>query len=354
MDTVTDRPRLDHLQILRCVAASLVVVDHALIKEIDHAAIDASRAGAATFVGYFGVATFFVISGYIMCLTTNGWGHSSADARYFAARRIARIVPLYWIATLVAIAANADTPPSVGEVLKSLFFVPYQGADGLWQPLLAVGWTLNFEMFFYAIFAICLCLRRTVALKVCLVALVGLGVTGLVAEDLPGVLGFYADPIVLMFALGIVLFLAPWRFRWGGASLSVLLGVTVATVIPPILVGADSPHDGGWLALIYAGCMISVMLALTPANDEPGWQRALVAAGDASYETYLFHIWVLVVLAAVWFRLPASSSPVGIVAFVVVGVVVANVAGIVIHRILMPWVIGPAERRARTLRPAAA
>jgi exopolysaccharide production protein ExoZ len=93
----------------------------------------------------------------------NGFGHLSSSIS-FAGRRIVRIVPTYWVATFLAVILYASLPlsrhPSISELLKSLIFIPYSTdptAD--MQPVLAQGWTLNYEMFFYALFAIAL-IRR--------------------------------------------------------------------------------------------------------------------------------------------------------------------------------------------------
>src|SRR5450631_3957198 len=91
-----------HLQILRALAALLVLVDHARLS------IPGAGDYAHVFNGFFGhlgtlgVALFFALSGYLM-LATNAerFGGLSASGVFFA-RRFLRIAPLYYLATAVA------------------------------------------------------------------------------------------------------------------------------------------------------------------------------------------------------------------------------------------------------------
>jgi len=137
---------LKSLQILRAVAAISVVYFH--IGSGPYAPIPTP---IPTF-GSFGVDIFFVISGFVMAMVV-AKGHS---ARSFAISRLTRIVPLYWILTtclLLLAAVKPDllssTTANLLNYLKSLCFIPYFKENGSLTPMLAVGWTLNYEMFFY-------------------------------------------------------------------------------------------------------------------------------------------------------------------------------------------------------------
>ncbi|ARF57090.1 acyltransferase family protein [Streptomyces gilvosporeus] len=105
--------------------------------------------------GCLGVQIFFIISGFVICLS--GWGRT---LRAFTASRISRLYPAYWAAILLItlvfalpwVAYKALTP---SEVLTNLTM--------LQQPLgvhrvLGVCWTLWAEMRFYALFALCIVL----------------------------------------------------------------------------------------------------------------------------------------------------------------------------------------------------
>src|SRR5829696_2873445 len=145
------------IQYLRGVAALMVVYTHASVQTQRYADVELpfSAHGAA------GVDIFFVISGFIMWMTTIGDTPTSKPLP-FISRRISRIVPLYWVLTtgivivgLVRPDLLSSTVITVWHVLASFFFIPYPhpADNGSLVPVLIPGWTLNYEMFFYAIFA---------------------------------------------------------------------------------------------------------------------------------------------------------------------------------------------------------
>ncbi|TGT35352.1 acyltransferase, partial [Mesorhizobium sp. M4B.F.Ca.ET.169.01.1.1] len=109
--------------------------------------------------GWVGVQVFFVISGFIMWVTTAG---RPANPWRFMSRRITRIVPFYWIVTLLTAAGILLKPQffyghflSVANFAVSLFFLPVLQDDAL-HPIVIQGWTLCYEMMFYLVFTLVL------------------------------------------------------------------------------------------------------------------------------------------------------------------------------------------------------
>jgi exopolysaccharide production protein ExoZ len=128
--------QLKSIQILRAAAALGVLLDHAG-RWLDVAPI--------VDIGAAGVDLFFVISGFIMVYTSERlFGQTGAPQR-FLARRIIRIVPLYWTLTAFAALVLFGFGPNT---LGSYLFIPTHRG-----PILTVGWTLNYEMMFYSLFA---------------------------------------------------------------------------------------------------------------------------------------------------------------------------------------------------------
>src|SRR3954470_1236399 len=94
------RARLGGLDALRAVAAGLVFVCHAALfwSQQTDSWHETSRSAAAQ-LGTFGVAIFFVISG---CVIFRPFlGGRPVDLVAYARRRLARIVPAYWVALVV-------------------------------------------------------------------------------------------------------------------------------------------------------------------------------------------------------------------------------------------------------------
>ncbi len=106
---------------------------------------------------------------------------------------------------------------TVEYLLKSLFFIPYLNFANEHRPVLPVGWTLDFEMFFYALFAMCLIFRRTIGSVLLFAAF---GAVFLIGRDpgRPTPLAIWADPIIFEFLLGFGIALDP-AGNWHGESL---------------------------------------------------------------------------------------------------------------------------------------
>ena len=108
--------------------------------------------------GQLGVAVFFWISGFLMIYTSYG------KTNNYLAKRLLRILPLYYLTTLGVFVIGHIIPgllhtadPTVENLLKSLLFIPCRvEGTNLIQPLLAVGWTLYLEIFTSIIFYIAL------------------------------------------------------------------------------------------------------------------------------------------------------------------------------------------------------
>src|ERR1700722_10284960 len=133
-------PTIHSLQALRAIAALLVVVDHALLKLTNDDLANPATHLAWT-LGSTGVYVFFVISGFIMVhVSWDNFGQPGATEA-FLRRRIIRIVPLYWLGTIVAlgyhkISATHGAQDGWLDLACSIGFIPYAGEDGSWTPIL--------------------------------------------------------------------------------------------------------------------------------------------------------------------------------------------------------------------------
>ena len=216
--------KIHHLQTLRAIAASLVVADHALEYSIRRQMLGEHCFALAWTLGWIGVAVFFVISGLIMVRSSYNSFGDFAQARRFGIRRILRVVPLYWLVTLVFLMVLLARTNAVdlAEFVKSLLFIPYlsPGLSGM-RPIVGQGWTLNYEMMFYALFTLSLTLKRVWGLAFIFVVLTGSVGYRLMSwpatpySDPITPLQFWTDPIILLFALGMLVGLLEQRAqRW--------------------------------------------------------------------------------------------------------------------------------------------
>lgn len=302
------------VQILRAVAAAMVVWHHARHEAGLLAACGAGETLSPDTVlpWWAGVDLFFVISGLVIVLASRPLVGLPGGRGHFLAHRIARVAPLYWLTTLLYLALALAVPSLLGEagalvrdpafVAASFLFWPLARPDGAVQPLYGLGWTLNYEMAFYALFALGLgfTLRGAVVwLCAVLVALVTAGT--LVALPMP--LAFWADPIVLEFALGALLGLA----RVSGLRLPPVLriGLTLLGAAGFLLAarqlqdGAEVPGFARPLLVGLPALLLVAAAALGPSRDRagitalPAPMRGLARLGDASYALYLTHPFAL-------------------------------------------------------------
>ncbi|MCJ1699305.1 acyltransferase [Rathayibacter festucae] len=349
--TTAGTPVFEGVQALRFVAALLVVITHATFYA--HERLDDSITvwnGAAA-----GVDVFFVVSGFVMAVTAGpfevrgGW-------RFFAVRRVIRIVPLYWIATTLKIASILVLPGAVLHAaltpwsgVASYLFLPARNPDGAVEPLLGVGWTLTYETAFYAVFALGLLLRRNVLVFASTVVLVvASGHLLRPAEDWPA-WAVYFDPLVLYFAIGMAIgrIAGLPRARRG---LLLALGASAAFTV----VAALAPEGISWQrdALFRKGIVTAAFVAVVLA--EPLFRRLasrrganrvlrrpLLALGEASYSLYLCHPLIGPVVPAVLALIGLRAGVLSVAGTIAVSLV----AGLAIHR----WVERPLTRRLRRL-----
>lgn len=185
--------RINNVQALRGLAALLVVYLHC--------GLFFWKFGP---FGGFGVEVFFMISGFVMGYTALN------NSSQFLTRRLIRVIPAYWAATLAVFAAANWHPHLMmvtradpGALVKSLLFVPYTRGDGQIQPMLFLGWTLNYEMYFYVLMAIALAICKSrPGLLTTLLITAGIVVCRPFAGSSP-VAYFYSRLLVFDFVAGI-------------------------------------------------------------------------------------------------------------------------------------------------------
>ncbi len=345
--------KLAGLQLGRAIAAVSVVVGHAIAHPYP------SAPGITHLLGRYGVTIFFVISGYIMVHTT---GLATFEPKRFITRRLVRVVPLYYVATLFLAVCTLVLPSAfkrtvfdVPHLLTSLLFIPSYTPDGTHQiaPFFKLGWTLNYEMFFYAVFAALFfltALRRALAISLVFVGLILLGQAVQFSAAIPK---FYTELSLLGFVAGVWVGLAAIG-RGFAVPVVVRRMVAVASLVSlGILVARygelrDAPWTQVWIAATAA---VQVALLASTRRAVP---RFLVVAGDASYAMYLFHMFAIGIATAVERRLPDSMI------FVMMGVAaVAGIAsGIVVHYLvelpLNRWVRARFEPRSPIAIPSVA
>jgi exopolysaccharide production protein ExoZ len=305
---------LFNVQVLRGIAATLVVWVHT--QEL--IASDVLPHWLRTF-GYGGVDLFFVISGFIMVRTTQ-----NKDARPIAfwRKRIFRVAPLYYCSTFLVVALSIIVPelmnttqPEFAQTLKSLLFVPFEKTPDRVYPVYYLGWTLNYEMFFYGLFGASLFLPRRVRVAAIIVVIVSLALAGSHIGNVSdhGVAPyFYTRPILLDFVLGVLVasyFHAPLRLP-NQLLLWICLGCGAAWFVFGGQVfsfgnAASAPPTDTFLRFgIPAALIVAGAVGLEKSGTRVG-NSIMRGSGDASYSLYLSHYFFVgaVIAIAAWLEL---------------------------------------------------
>ena len=271
---------------------------------------------------------FFVISGFVMAWTSwDAFGHARSVAP-FVWRRLLRIVPLYWLLSLATVAAALVAPATVSDGLRdgwsyvaaSFCFLPWRRMDGFVQPVLRLGWTLEYEMLFYAIVACALLLPRRAGLAAILLAIGALTVAGQTVAFAAAPLAFWTDPIVAEFALGVLAAIAArrgWRTGWG-ALFACLVAIAIASLT-----------NGAPRALVRGVPAALLLFSALSWRGIPGW---LVLLGDASYALYLVHPFPMRAIRVAFTRLHATNAPLYFFATTAVCLIFAVSLHLVIER----------------------
>jgi exopolysaccharide production protein ExoZ len=271
------------------VAATAVVVSHVRYDFVHNFSLP-ERLPAHLDCGEAGVDLFFVISGFVMVYSSERlFGRINAPIA-FLARRIARIVPLYWIMTgvmLVYVVARGFAPSDASPMLAlaSFFFVPYPRPSGGIDPLYGVGWTLNYEMFFYVVFALALMTRRGVAVAGIAVLFVILALFAPAAHFLPRQVVYLGNPIILEFVLGMAVALI-YRAGIRLPPLAALLLAALAITEFSYCVWFRHVDLPRWIGYGVPAAQTVAAFALIKGTVT---FRAVEKLGDASYALYLIH-----------------------------------------------------------------
>jgi len=281
------------IQALRAFAAIGVISYH-----INHMINRLGYSNQNEGIGMMGVDLFFVISGFIMVYTCNKLFKKPKSSVIFLIRRLARIIPVYWIYNSLLVillffipSLFSDLKFNLNSVISSYFLILSEITPKVNGTLLMTGWTLCYEMYFYFLFAIALFFHRKYLLLILSCFFISGVILGL----------FYATPIWMKVATNPILF-------------EFLIGTTIATlflekehlllrkIFALILFIASLMvlfiHDlnfGDFTRPIIFGLPCGLLLVLAIYLEKIGLNtpKFLKSMGDSSYTLYLIHPFIL-------------------------------------------------------------
>jgi len=293
------------IQYLRATAAIMVVLYHVILHWRPESVHNYSVLGT-------GVDIFFVISGFIMWMSTG----PEMTPPQFTWKRIRRIVPLYWIMTSVmalilfmAPSVFLSSTPNAYHIISSYLFIPsIHPVKKMWEPLVFTGWTLNYEMFFYAIFALTMFAPFRFRAWLLAATLACCMAAGLIPHPPTSLLTFYGSSIWLEFLGGVVLALVFQRGESLPLAAALLMFVVgaVAMELSQTLIPTHIPRGmlfGPPAFLIVAGALYAERAGAVRAF----WSFKIL--GDASYSIYLSHVLAVSALFQLLRHFPHQAAP---------------------------------------------
>lgn len=292
-----------NIQFLRAVAALLVVVYHIIPMLI--AELGASSELSGIHAPAIGVDIFFLISGFIMVVSNKSLSRNTTQ---FWWQRLVRVAPLYWfitfiIMTLVFLGLNPNGVHAfdIGDVLGSLAFLPVQRLDGVNEPIVSLGWTLIYEMFFYFIFGAFLAvkdMRKIILMSACVLFAIVLVGTQVTPDNF--MLFYYTRPILLEFVVGMMLgylYLKNAKVFSAPIYLPVLF-MAVGIITPFLMQGAyaEQMETLATYRIFVLGIPALLIVWSALSFELMGLQTKkaiFLLLGGASYALYLFHPLIL-------------------------------------------------------------
>lgn len=273
--------RFDGIQALRALAAFSVLVNHmAFIQN-----------------GGFGVDIFFCISGFIMMYVTND------STQGFIQKRLIRIVPLYYIMTLFTY-ISALILPSLFEqttmspvyLIKSLLFIPFDIGNAI-QPIVRVGWTLNYEVFFYVILWVSLHISHRFRGVIASIILASLTVVGMTTYGMYDFATFWTDSIIIEFIYGMIAYDIVSRIAEAvyNKKFNSIIYIIVAVLcfcfmwsVKYIDALSNVPRF-----VVYGIPALLLFVMIFLATYKVKLPRVIVFLGDISYSVYLIHYFIV-------------------------------------------------------------
>jgi exopolysaccharide production protein ExoZ len=300
--------KIQNIQGLRGIAVMLVCLFHLITVEEKYGGVNTILPHFLE-IGMVGVDLFFVISGFVMVLVTQNQFQSTKGVLKFLYHRSSRIYPLYWVYSFMVLIIYLNKPAWVNsaqgnqvDIISSFLLLPSH-----LLPLVMVGCTLIYEMYFYIIYSIILYFspqkKLTYWLLLWALIITIVNLTNKVSTPWTKVI---FSPLTIEFILGCFIAMIYKKHPLKNLSAIILLILISITGLVSGFYWHQSStghlYPANWYRVIIMGvpsviivyCLVSAELKSKLTHK---WINYI---GDISYSTYLSHVLTFNVLGRVW------------------------------------------------------
>lgn len=281
--------KLNNLQILRAISALLVCCFHFK----DYINFEDLKLGDLLFKkGSIGVPIFFVISGFIMVFTTKKLdfgGTILKQIALFYKKRIIRVAPLYYLLTFLWMAIGGNfllyftDQELYSRFVHSILFLPQKDVF----PILYLGWSLNYEIFFYLIFGLSLFFKKN-RYSFIIIFFIITSTLGFIFEFNNGYLDMVTSHLNLYFIIGILFAILLEKFLIPKSWAIPVIIIGISSFILYLLDFISTDH---LLTIPIISLFVFSFLLFDYTFQYKG-KKSLIFLGDISYSLYLSHPFV--------------------------------------------------------------
>jgi exopolysaccharide production protein ExoZ len=291
-----EKQKLNSIQVLRGIAAMMVLLAHAPM---------ATKPPAGPFadfpwrIGAMGVDVFFIISGFVIAMVTERTRSGSAD---FLRNRLTRILPMYLVASTFLLTL---APISASKIWNTLFFIPLFDGHAYTNPAHWFGWSVALEMWFYMIFSAVLAFARQTAFTTYITVIVSAVMITFFYEGDWFAPHFLGSPLALEFVLGLLLYRCRHKLGFRVSVCMMLIGALLmweaGSARPWLAIHDDSLASSKVAMLRVATWGLPSLLVVAgfvglDLTTKIRWPASLVWMGNISYSFYLMQPFAIIAM----------------------------------------------------------
>ena len=336
-------PRTFHsVQYLRGFGAMTVVIWHGLSQlERSQPYLHYPSFGAIA------VDIFFVISGFVMWHMTMVQPVSFGE---YWRKRFVRAIPFYWLMTSFVVLLMLAAPSLLSSsrfdaphVLASYLMIPWPHPvlEGEIAPVIIPGWTLIYEIAFYAVLGFGLFVPQRWRAGAVIAVIVAAAFSPAFVTSTSTAFYFYTQPIVVDFASGVLIGWMLWngyRFPAWACLTAIALSAAAVVLLPspshfvPMLGGYNFMRDRVLEYSVPSLLIVGGAVFFDCARPDVTKWKLLTLIGDAAYSIYITHVMILPVVTRFWNLTGLQSDWRWNAVYLVLSVAASTAAGIVCHR----------------------